>query len=303
MNPDKVDGSLHGDKLKSWLGRQQVRIDEVSPAPARAMSAMLDRQAPEELEKFPLPALWHWLYFLSLTATSSLAVDGHAKKGEFLPPVPLSLRMWAGGQLEFLAPLKVGDTVKRVSTIADITHKTGCSGELVFVSVNHDFYNGELCLLRERQDLVYRDKPKSDAPPPQQMSPPALALWSISVEPSPTLLFRYSALTFNAHRIHYDRDYATTVDGYEDLVVHGPLVATLLLDLLLKKCPTAVVNRFDYRGVRPLLANAAFKVEGCFAGAETGEQVLEAGRKSVLLWAKNTDGWVTMTAKALVTIC
>ncbi len=303
MNPEKVDSPLPLDKLKLWVGRQQVRIDEVTPAPVRAMSAMLDRKAPEELADFSLPALWHWLYFLSLTASSNLDIDGHAKKGGFLPPVPLSRRMWAGGQLEFLAPLKVGDTIKRVSTISDVTYKTGSSGELVFVSVNHDFYKVELCLLRERQNLVYRDKPKADASPPRQMQPPASALWSQTVEPNPTLLFRYSALTFNAHRIHYDRDYAVTKDGYEDLVVHGPLVATLLLDLLLKNYPAAVIDSFDYRGVRPLLANAAFKIEGCFAELKHGEQVLESGRKSVLLWAKNADGWVTMMAEARVTIC
>ncbi len=300
MTPENDDVLVQFDKLKSWVGRQETRIDEVTPMPVRMMSAMLDRQPPDELKDCALPALWHWLYFLSATAASELAEDGHAKKGRFLPPVPLSRRMWAGGELEFAAALKVGDVIKRVSTISDVSHKMGSSGELVFVSVNHDIYNGEHRLIRERQDLVYRDTPGADAPPPRQVRPPAPALWSKIVEPSPALLFRYSALTFNAHRIHYDRDYAVEVDGYDDLVVHGPLVATLLLDLLLEMCPAAVIHGFAYRGVRPLLANTAFEVEGCFS--EPGDRILEAGHKSVLLWAKDAQGWVTMRAQADLTI-
>ncbi len=300
MTLENDDILVQLDKLKSWIGRQETRFDEVTPSPVSMMSATLDRQPPDELTDYALPALWHWLYFLSATAASELAEDGHAKKGRFLPPVPLSRRMWAGGELEFAAPLKVGDVIKRVSTITDVSHKTGSSGELVFVSVNHDIYNGEHCLIRERQDIVYRDRPGVNAPPPRHVRPPAPALWSNTVKPSPALLFRYSALTFNAHRIHYDLDYAVKVDGYDDLVVHGPLVATLLLDLLLEMCPTAVIHSFDYRGLRPLLANAEFDVEGCFA--EPGDRILEAEHKSVLLWAKDAQGWVTMRAQADVTI-
>jgi len=302
MTPEINDIPVPIDDLKVWNGKQEVRFDEVTATPVRTMSATFDRQPPDELTDYTLPALWHWLYFLSATAASELAADGHAKKGGFLPPVPLSRRMWAGGQLEFIAPLKVGDAIKRVSTISDVSHKTGSSGELVFVSVNHDIYNSGQCLIRERQDLVYRDTPGANAPAPRQMHPPAPALWSKIVEPSPVLLFRYSALTFNAHRIHYDRDYAVEVDGYADLVVHGPLVATLLLDLLVEMCPTAVIHSFAYRGVRPLLANVAFEVEGCFAEPGFGDQITEMGRKRVLLWAKNAEGWVTMNAEVHITI-
>lgn len=303
MSPDNrsMREKLKLDWLKSWIGQSEVQVDEVTQAPVRAMIATLDHLPLADLKGYTLPALWHWLYFLSATPTSGLALDGHAKKGGFLPPVPMSRRMWAGGGVEFIAPLAVGDSIKRVSTIEDVIHKSGASGELVFVTLNHEIYKNSKLAIRESQDLVYRDAPKSETPRSRLIQPPAHVLWSRTVNPNPALLFRYSALTFNAHRIHYDRDYAIEVDGYGDRVVHGPLVATLLLDLLVKKCPGIEINRFDYRGIRPLLATAAFEVQGCFAEGISEEQSAEPKRKKVYLWAKDADGWLTMNAGADIT--
>jgi len=302
MKPENTHSALDLNYLQTWIGRTEERLDNVTPAPIRGMNATLDRLALDDQIDTALPALWHWLYFLSATPTLDLALDGHAKKGGFLPPVPLARRMWAGGRVEFLAPLKVGEDMRRVSTIASIEHKTGNSGELVFVAVNHDIYQGERLAIRERQDLVYRDKPSGDAPPYRNALPPARLEWSRIIELTAALLFRYSALTFNAHRIHYDRDYAIEVDGYEDLVVHGPLVATLLLDVLIEMYPNVVINEFDYRGIRPLLAMGAFCVEGCFVEQHTEPKSANPAPRKVQLWAKDQQGWLTMSAKALITI-
>jgi len=286
--------------LRTWVGRQEVRVDEVIQTPVKAMMATLDLSPPQSLAGFALPPLWHWLYFLSSTASADLAADGHARKGGFLPPVPLSRRMWAGGCVEFIAPICVGDAIRRVSTIADIQHKVGTSGELVFVTVNHDIYAGEQLLIHERQDLVYREAPRADAPPPRQMPPPEPAQWSKSIDPTPALLFRYSALTFNAHRIHYDRDYAVEVDGYSDLVVHGPLVATLLAGLIGDHQPGAEIERFEYRGVRPLLAGARFELAAKVADQRDGGKAGGRDQREIQLWAKDAVGWLTMNAQAII---
>jgi len=297
--------SLDLAHLKTWLGREQVADDVLSAGAVRAMSATLDLTPPVELTGYTLPALWHWLYFFPTTPASELADDGHAEKGGFIPPIPLSRRMWAGGCLEFFLPLCVGDRVQRVSRITNIQHKTGASGELVFVTLNHDIFRGRQVAIRERQDLVYRDNPAADAPPSREIFPPGAATWSHTVEPSPALLFRYSAITFNAHRIHYDRDYAIDVEGYSDLVVHGPLVATLLLGLLTENCPAAQISRFEYRGIRPLLAGRAFELQGYIEEVDPAMSEKpgpEPKHRDVQLWARDADGWVTMSARARIIV-
>jgi len=286
--------------LRSWVGRREVRLDRVTEMPVKAMMATLDLDLPQTLSEFALPPLWHWLYFLSCTASSDLASDGHARKGGFLPPVPLSRRMWAGGRIEFIAPIRVGDSIKRVSSIADVQHKTGASGELVFVTLHHDIYADEQLLIHERQDLVYREAPRADAPPSRQIPAPLSAQWSQSIDPTPALLFRYSALTFNAHRIHYDRDYAIQVDGYSDLVVHGPLVATLLTKLIADKLPDTRIEDFEYRGVRPLMAGAVFDVEAKLAKKSGSAEAAIPNRQVIQLWAKDAEGGLTMNAEATI---
>ena len=240
----------------------------------------------------PLPALWHWLYFLPLHRQSDIGPDGHAKRGGFLPPVPLPRRMWAGSQFEFHKPLRIGDLLTRVSTIHDVTEKSGRTGTLVFVKVRHEIRRGDESdiALTEFHDIVYREAPKPDdvAPPPK--AAPSSATWEKQWVPDDVLLFRYSALTFNGHRIHYDRRYVTEVEGYPGLIVHGPMIATLLLDLLRHQLPEAEVARYEFRAVRPV-----FDINHFFVCGEP-----QPDGKTFRLWARDHDGWLTMDATAVI---
>jgi 3-methylfumaryl-CoA hydratase len=257
-----------------------------------ALTATLDHPAAAVPEGTPLPPLWHWLYFLPMHRQSEIGPDGHALRGGFLPPVPLPRRMWAGSQFEFRAPIRVGDRVSRTSTIADVTMKSGRSGQLVFVRVRHELHgNGAAeAALVEFHDIVYREAQRADevAPPPQ--AAPADPQWQREITPDDVLLFRYSALTFNGHRIHYDRQYVTEVEGYPGLVVHGPLIATLLMDLLRRELPDAVVASFRFKAVRPTFDLHRFKV----CGSRDGD--------SVRLWAQDHEGWLTMDAVATLKV-
>jgi 3-methylfumaryl-CoA hydratase len=273
-----------------WIGRSQTTLDQIGPTPMKALAATLDHAPMDAPPGTPLPPLWHWLYFLPLHRASEIGPDGHARRGGFLPPVPLPRRMWAGSQFDFRRPLCIGDEVQRTSTIVDITSKQGRSGPLVFVKVRHDYrrlHAAEVALV-EFHDIVYRDaKQAGEAEPPPQR-PPDLAAWTREWLPDDVLLFRYSALTFNGHRIHYDRRYVTEVEGYPGLVVHGPLIATLLLDLLHREHPVAEVATFRFRALRPCFDGRRLRVAGA-PGAD--------GR-SVRLWAEDDAGWLTMDAEA-----
>ena len=239
--------------LSEWIGKSETVSDTATATPYAALSATLDRPAERPPAGTPLPALWHWLYFLPIHRQSDIGPDGHAKRGGFLPPVALPRRMWAGSQFEFHRPLRIGDALTRVSTIHDVSEKSGRTGPLVFVKVRHEITRqGESEIaLTEFHDIVYREAPRPDdvAPPPK--AAPAKAAWTRQWVPDDVLLFRYSALTFNGHRIHYDRRYVTEVEGYPGLIVHGPLIATLLLDLLRHQLPDAQVARFEFRAMRP----------------------------------------------------
>ncbi|OGA02390.1 MAG: acyl-CoA dehydrogenase, partial [Betaproteobacteria bacterium RIFCSPLOWO2_02_FULL_62_17] len=219
--------------LQDWTGRSETIEDQVSAVPFAALSATLDRDPARPAPGTELPPLWHWLYFLPMPRQSEIGPDGHARRGGFLPPVPLPRRMWAGSQFRFLSPLRVGDSLRRVSTIENVSEKTGRTGALVFVKVRHEIHaNGAASpSLIEHHDIVYREaaRPGDPVPPPAvNPSPaPASAAWENKWVPDDVLLFRYSALTFNGHRIHYDRRYVTEVEGYPGLIVHGPLIATL----------------------------------------------------------------------------
>jgi 3-methylfumaryl-CoA hydratase len=272
--------------LRDWIGRSETRSELIAATPVAALCATLDRNDPAPVPGSELPNLWHWLYFTPLTRHSELGADGHAKRGGFLPPVPLPRRMWAGGRLEFLQPLHVGESVTRHSTIKDVNIKQGRSGALVFVCVRHDFSHGQGLALSEEHDIVYRDAPLPDAPAPEPTAAPRDEQFSRDIAPDPVLLFRYSALTFNGHRIHYDRNYVTGVEGYPGLIVHGPLIATLLMDLLRRNLPDAKVKRFDFKAVRPTFDIHSFSVCG------------KADGKTVTLWARDHEGWLTMQAEA-----
>ena len=279
---------LNLDSLREWRGKSESRSDEVTSAPIAALSATLDRDDPFPRAGDPLPPLWHWLYFWPIPRQSELGPDGHAKRGGFLPPVPLPRRMFAGDRVQFHRPLRVGEKISRLSRIVDVTHKQGRSGPLVFVVVRHEISDREGLAITEEHDIVYRENPKASDPAPAPRKPPSGPAWTREIRPEETLLFRYSALTFNGHRIHYDRRYVTEVEGYPGLVVHGPLIATLLLELLRRNLANANVASFSFRAVRPLFDTASFSVCGKVA----------SDRKSAQLWAVDSEGWLAMEATA-----
>jgi 3-methylfumaryl-CoA hydratase len=248
--------------LGDWIGRTQEIADVVTAWPMAALSATLDRDDPPPGPGTPVPPPWHWLFFLEAERQAALAEDGHAARGGFLPPVALPRRMWAGGRMRFHHPLRVGEAARRVSTIKDVSEKRGHSGALVFVVVRHEVFDAQGMALWEEHDIVYREAPRADAPAPQPTPAPGNPQWSRTIVPDPVMLFRYSALTFNGHRIHYDRDYCRDVEGYPGLVVHGPLTATLMLDLVRRERPEAAIAAFDYRALSPLFDTSPFAVEG-----------------------------------------
>ncbi len=274
--------------LDAWIGRSETLHDTVTTAPVTAINATLDHPPLAVAAGTPLPPLWHWLYFLPMHRQSEIGADGHAKRGGFLPPVPLPRRMWAGSQFNFVSPLRVGDRIERTSTIADVSSKEGRSGSLVFVKVRHEVRcNGAAeAALVEFHDIVYREAQRPDDQPPPPQAAPQAADWQRTIVPDDVLLFRYSALTFNGHRIHYDRQYVTQVEGYPGLIVHGPLIATLLLDLLRRHLPDANVADFRFKAVRPTFDLHPFKVSGARMG------------NSIRLWAQDHEGWLTMDAVA-----
>jgi 3-methylfumaryl-CoA hydratase len=278
------------DGLRDWIGRNERVLDLIGPTPVRALTATLDHPATAVEPGTPLPPLWHWLYFLPLHRQSEIGPDGHARRGGFLPPVPLPRRMWAGGQFEFRAPVRVGDAVERSSTIDDVTVKHGRTGTLVFVKVRHELRCNQATepALVEFHDIVYREAQRPDDVPPPPTSAETGAPWQREIVPDDVLLFRYSALTFNGHRIHYDRRYVTEVEGYPGLIVHGPLIATLLMDLLRRHAPGATVRAFRFRAVRPTFDLHPFRVNGRPS----------ADGRSVHLWAQDHEGWLTMDATA-----
>ncbi|MGZ5155054.1 MAG: FAS1-like dehydratase domain-containing protein [Caldimonas sp.] len=277
-------------ELTSWVGRTETVADTIGRTPVVALTATLDHPRADVAAGTALPPLWHWLYFLPMHRQSEIGPDGHAKRGGFLPPVPLPRRMWAGSQFEFRGPVRVGDSVARTSTIDAVTAKEGRTGKLVFVKVRHELRCNDAAdpSLIEFHDIVYREaRQQGDAEPPP-VAAPVSATWQREIVPDDVLLFRYSALTFNGHRIHYDRKYVTEVEGYPGLIVHGPLIATLLMDLLRREWPAADVASFRFKAVRPTFDLHPFRVNG---------KVQDDG-KTVRLWAQDHEGWLTMDATA-----
>ena len=214
--------------------------------------------------------------------TSSLANDGHAKKGDFLPPVPLPRRMWAGSRIEYRSPLCIGDDARRESTIVNIQHKSSGDDAKIFVTLQHEIFVDDRLAIREEQDIVYRNpvvaSAKAATSRPETLTPE----WRESVHPDAVLLFRYSALTFNAHRIHIDREYAMQEEGYPGLVVHGPLTATLLLNLMARERSGIDVRTLEIRAQRPLFDTQEFQL----AGRRDGE--------GAILWAVGAAGETAM---------
>jgi 3-methylfumaryl-CoA hydratase len=280
--------SLDIDHLRSWIGKQDSVHDRATLVPVAALAATLDRDDPQPKPGDPLPPLWHWLYFLPLARQSEIGPDGHPRRGGFLPPVPLPRRMWAGGRFTFHKPIGLEEKIARTSTVADVTVKQGRAGALCFVLVRHEVHGESGLALTEEHDIVYRDAPAPNEPPPAPKAAPSDGVWRRDLVPDPVLLFRYSALTFNGHRIHYDRKYVTETEGYPGLIVHGPLIATLLVDLL-RRSTDRPLKSFNFRAVSPLFDIAPFSVHG--RPGENGQ---------VALWARNAQGNLAMEAEAVV---
>ncbi|MDT0509944.1 MaoC family dehydratase N-terminal domain-containing protein [Novosphingobium sp. MMS21-SN21R] len=273
--------------LTDWTGRTEEAEDIVSAGAVKALVATLSSQeiAPQSGDAAPL--LSHWLHFLPSVPQSNLGADGHPARGAFLPPVTLPRRMWASSALQFVRPLLIGSPVTRRSTIASVTERTGRSGSLVFVEVDHVVSDAEGPVVSERQTIVYRSAPTPGAPSPAPVPAPQSSQWSRRIDPDPVLLFRYSALTFNGHRIHYDQPYATGVEGYPGLVVHGPLIATLLLHELTARHPGLSVTGYRFRAVSPLFDTAPFHICGALEADGTAR-----------LFATNESGALCMDAAA-----
>ena len=279
--------SLDADKLAAWVGRSEAMTDQIDISRAVAMAATLDLPTSPALGD-GLPPLWHWLYFWSAIPASQLGTDGHAQRGGFLPPVSLPRRMWAGGRLKFLAPLPLGAQAERVSRIKAVDVKQGKSGPVVFVTVAHDISAQDRPVIQEEHDIVYRDALQVGDSSSNAKLAPTDAHWSRQISPDPVQLFRYSALTFNGYRIHYDRTYTTEVEGYPGLIVHGPLIASLLTDLVTRELPDRTIAEFSFRAIAPLFDTEPFSVHGR----------LEPEGKHVVLWAANSRGELAMQAEA-----
>ena len=267
----KFETELNEADLQNWVGREETRHDHLLTAPGRRLQALLDEE-PDLDDGHPLPALFHWLYFLDATRQSELGRDGHPKLGQFLPPVSeppfnLTRRMWAGGRLVFTGALAMGEAAKRVSVIKSVALKEGQSGPLCFVTVRHTVTGENTgAVIEEEHDIVYRAKdgarPTVNSHNAQRDSArsivPASTDTDQTIHPSPVMLFRYSALTFNGHRIHYDRDYCRDVEGYPGLVFHGPLTATLLARLASQSHSNKRLTEFSFRARAPLFDTEPF---------------------------------------------
>ncbi|MEM7177262.1 MAG: MaoC family dehydratase N-terminal domain-containing protein [Pseudomonadota bacterium] len=264
-----------------WIGRSKTLTDAMSPWPAQAMCRMLELDRAEPGPGEPLPHFWHWMYFLEAAPRSALGPDGHPAVGGFIPAVAQPRRMWAGGRLWMHGALPIGQPATKTSTIANVTEKTGRAGPMTFVTVRHEIAGAAGLAITEEQDIVYREDPDPNAPRRAPGQAPTdethLREWSCDS----TVLFRYSALTYNGHKIHYDLDHATRVEGYPGLVVHGPLLATLLLELAHQIGPVA---EFSYRMTAPVFANERFAI--CARETDTG----------LALWARGADGRLAIEA-------
>ena len=269
--------------IKSWVGRQTATHDELRPFPTLALAAALERGiAPDTGD---LPPAWQWLYFLDTPSASATGADGHPTSTQLLPPPPLPRRMWAAGKIHIERPLRLGLAAQRLATIKSIEAKSGKSGALVFLNLEHEFIQDGIVCIREEQNLVYREMPSAPAVETAGEPAPPPGQWTREITPDPVLLFRYSALTYNSHRIHYDRPYAIGQELYDDLVVQGPLLATLLLELLQAQLPYSAIKTFQFRAMRPTYASQTFTLNA----ARNGE--------TVTLWSVQ-QGRLCMSASA-----
>ena len=279
--------ALDLEHLKQWIGRRESDVDYVTIPAVHRLAATLDRDDPMPRNGDPLPIGWHFILFPRVVRHSQIGADGTPRRGDFLPPVPLPRRMFASKRTTVVDDLHVGDEVRRESIIKGVSVKEGRSGTMVFVTVKTDFLSPRGIAIVEEQDLVYRGEPDPNAPPPAPQPAPGNAVWSRTIVPDPVLLFRYSALTFNGHRIHYDQPYVTKSEGYPERVVNGSL--TTLLALELARAHTATpLKSMSSRAVRPLFAKRPYTVCG-----EPGSD-----GKSVKLWAIDDQNALALSVSA-----
>ncbi len=249
-------------RLEDWIGSTEHSDDVATSMQAESMAATLDQESPGYAEGDPLPPLWHWMLFAPRARQSKLGPDGHPARGGFLPPVQLPRRMYAGGQFRFLDSIRIGEKVRRDGQVVAVDRKQGRSGQLVFVTVRYQVSSPRGLAIEEIQNLVYREPPKGPAAAAPTTIDVASMPWRRTIYPDPVMLFRFSALTFNGHRIHYDHPYATEVEGYPGLVVHGPLIATLLAELAQAHNDGQSLESFRFRALSPLFDTAPFSVVG-----------------------------------------
>ena len=280
-----MNGTASGE-FGDWIGRSVAEDGLATAQAANCFAATLDQEDPPFRDGDPLPPGWHYFCFHEAVPMALTGVDGHAEKGDFTPPFPAERRMWAGSKMRFESPILVGERLRKVITISDISVKDGKTGPLHFITTTEDVLgeDGRLTT-REERTRVYRGAPEPDARPPRPRPAPAEAVWNHTVHPSSVLLFRYSALTMNSHRIHYDRDYVRDVEGHPGLLVHGPLTMTLMLELFRREMPNATLTSMDLRAVAPIYDIADFSVHG--APRDDG----------CLLWAMTGAGALAMTAE------
>src|SRR5687768_10403721 len=275
------------EKLKDWIGEKESALDYITIPAVHRLAATLDRDDPMPKAGDPLPIGWHAILFPRVVRHSQIGADGHPQRGDFLPPVPLPRRMFAGKRTTIHAPLHVGDEVRRESTIQSVTPKQGRSGRMVFVTVKTDMSSPRGLAITEEQDIVYREEPDANAPPPAPQRAPGVAKWQRKVTPDPVMLFRYSALTFNGHRIHYDHPYVTKTEGYPDVVMNGGLTTLLAYELAREKAASPL-RYIASRNVRPLFVNREFTV--------CGEP--SADGKSAKLWVVDDQDALALSADA-----
>jgi 3-methylfumaryl-CoA hydratase len=276
------------DNYDAWIGKQLVTEALVTAYQADALTATLDRDDPPFKEGDAIPPGWHQFYMREVVKLRDTAADGHPKRGDFLPPIDLPRRMWAGTEATYHQPIHVGERIRNTTTIEAVTPKTGKTGALVFLKLVHEVAGEDGVATTEIQNVVYREEAQPGAVSPEPPPAPGTAIWKRTIHPTEVLLFRFSALTMNSHRIHYDRSYVTEVEKYPGLLVHGPLTQTLLLDLFRREMPTTLLRQFNVRAVSPLYDIADFSVEGAPDG--------EARAK---LWALNPEGRLAMSAEAV----
>lgn len=272
---------------RDWIGRQEVAEDVISAGPVWGLQDALDLDLAPPKDGTPVIPGAHLCYFWPHAPMREIGADGHPERGSFMPPITLPRRMYAGARITFQRDLKVGVKATRTRTITEVTEKTGRTGTLVFVSLREDFADKDGLCIRQENDIVFRALAQPGEAAPKPAAPPAKPVWRRTVTPDPVMLFKYSAVTFNGHRIHYDRPYTMGVEGYPGLVVHGPLTAALLMDLCRreKKEPLAT---FNFRAQAPLFDTAPFTVNGA----------PKEGGKSWAIWAETPEGGVAMLAEA-----